>query len=274
MDSRIGKQLRLGRIVRPETGRTIIVATSHGVLTGPPGGQRTREEIKSTFSKLRAADGVMVAPGMLRFVTDTFTGRDRPGTVVELDWKSWNRLIYTNLRDDRGEGTTASLARIEDLAAAGVDAVMTYLYVGQLDSRLEREEIERNARIARACERWGIGLIIEPRSAREGEEESAKSAEVVSFYARVSAEIGADLVKVIWPNEGRDGLAEVTESCFVPVVLAGGPGEETPDGAASLASEAVAGGAAGVMFGRKIYRSPDPAATIDRLIGVVHGTPS
>lgn len=274
MDSHIGKQIRLGRVVRPETGRTIVVATSHGVLTGPPGGQRTRDEIRMTFSKLRAADAVMVAPGMLRFVQDTFVGRDRPGLVIELDWKSWNRPLYTNLRDGRGEGATASLARIEDLAASGIDAVMTYLYVGHLDSRLEREEIERNARIARECERWGIGLIVEPRSAREGEEDSARSREVASFYARISAELGADLVKVLWPSDGQDGFAAVTDTCFVPVVLAGGPGDETPDGAADLASQAIAAGGAGVMFGRKIYRSPDPAATIDRLVEVVHGSSS
>lgn len=270
MDSHIGKLIRLGRIVRPETGRTIVTATSHGVLTGPPGGQRTREEIAQTFAKLRKSDGIMVAPGMLRFVQDSFIGRDRPGLVVELDWKSWNRPLYSNLRDGRGEGVTASLASIEDLAQAGVDAVMTYLYVGHLDSRLEREEIERNARIARECARWGIGVIIEPRSAREDEDDDARSTRVAAFYARVSAEIGADVVKVIWPTEGQDGYAEVVETCFVPVVLAGGPGDETPEGAVALARKAMDAGGAGVMFGRKIYRSPDPAETLDRLIEVVH----
>ena len=271
MDSHIGKLVRLGRVVRPENGRTVITATSHGLLTGPPVGQRTRSDIQSTFSMLQKSDAVMVAPGMLRFVQDTFIGRDKPGLVVELDWKSWNRPIYTNLRDGRGEGANASLASIEDLAQSGVDAVMTYLYVGQLDSQLEREEIERNARIARECARWGLGLIVEPRSAREDQEEDARSAKVVSFYARLSAELGADLVKVIWPTEGQGGYAEVVDTCFVPVVLAGGPGEETPEGAASLARAAINAGGAGVMFGRKIYRSPNPAATIDMLLDIVHG---
>lgn len=271
MDSHIGKRIRLGRVLSPEDGRTIVVATSHGVLTGPPGGQRTREEIARTFSQLRDADAVMVAPGMLRVVQDTFVGRDRPGVVVELDWKSWNRPVYTNLTDGRGEGTTASLASVEDLAASGVDAVMTYLYVGQMDSRLEREEIERNARIARECARWGIGLVIEPRSAREGQDEDATSTKVLSFYARLAAEIGADLVKVVWPSSGQEGFAEVAETCFVPVVLAGGPGDETPEAASALARQAVDAGGAGVMFGRKVYRSPDPAATLRALREVVHG---
>jgi len=269
MDSRTGKTLRLGRVLRPEDGRGVIVATSHGVLTGPPVGQRTREEIADLFPRLRAADAVMVAPGTVRLVESSFVGRDRPGLVVELDWKSWNRPIYPT-NGERSEGVLASLASVEDLAVSGVDAVMTYLYVGQLDQRLERDEIERNSRLARDLARAGIGLIIEPRSAREGYEDDATSAKVVSFYARLSAEIGADIVKCVWPGS-VDALAEVTETCFVPVVLAGGPGSETIEGAVGLASEALAAGCAGVMFGRKVYRSPDPARTLEALLEVVHG---
>lgn len=270
MDSRTGKKIRLGRVLRPDSGRGVIIATSHGVLTGPPGGQRTRAEIAELFPKLAAADAVMVAPGMVRMVEDTFVGRGRPGLVVELDWKSWNRPIYPHGRDGRGEGAVASLASVEDLAAAGVDAVMTYLYVGQLDGQLEREEVERNARLARECARWGIGLVIEPRSAREGHEDDAASAAVLSFYCRVAAELGADVVKCIWPGS-VSALAEVAATCFVPVVLAGGPGEETADGAVGLASQAIEAGAAGVMFGRKVYRSADPVETLRRLLEAVHG---
>ena len=270
MDSRTGKRIRLGRILRPDTGRGVVVATSHGVLTGPPGGQRTRAEIARTFAALAEADAVMVAPGMIRLVEDTFVGRSAPGLVVEMDWKSWNRPIYPTLTDGRGEGVVASLARVEDLAAAGVDGIMTYLYVGQLDQSLEREEIARNALLARECSRWGIALIIEPRSAREGLDSDATSPRVLSFYSRVSAEIGADVVKCVWPGT-TEGLAEITETCFVPVLLAGGPGGEDVDSAVELADSAVRAGAAGVMFGRKIYRSADPADTLRRINAVVHG---
>jgi class I fructose-bisphosphate aldolase len=221
------------------------------------------------FPKLRAADAVMVAPGMVRMVEDLYVGRDRPGLVIELDWKSWNRTIYQPLTDGRGEGAVMSLASVEDLAAAGVDGVMTYLYVGQLDGRLERSEVQRNAQLARECARWGIGFIVEPRSAREGLDPDAESGKVLSFYCRVAAEIGADIVKVIWPGDA-DALHEVAESCFVPVVLAGGPGDESAEGATALAVQAMRAGCAGLMFGRKIYQSEDPELTLQRLIEVVH----
>ncbi|MFZ2609959.1 MAG: hypothetical protein WAX32_02770, partial [Raoultella planticola] len=81
MDSRTGKAVRLGRILRPETGRAVVVAASHGVMSGPPSGLKTRDEIETVFAQLRDADGVMVTPGMIPVIEKTFIGRDRPGFV-------------------------------------------------------------------------------------------------------------------------------------------------------------------------------------------------
>lgn len=269
MDSRMGKQLRLGRIVRPATGRAVVVAASHGVMSGPPAGLRTRADIARVFGTLGAADGVMVSPGMLPLVLDTFTGRDRPGLVLHLDWKNHARAVYTPGADGRGEGVLAQLATLEEVAAAGIDAVMTYLYLGQKDTALERAEIERNARIARDCERLGIGLIIEPRSALEGADPDALSARVMSLYCRISADIGADLVKALWPGS-VEAFAEVTGTCYVPVLLAGGRGGDDVEDTVALARDAVDAGAGGVMFGRRVFRADDPAAVLTSLGEVVH----
>ncbi|MGP4014668.1 class I fructose-bisphosphate aldolase [Saccharopolyspora sp. 5N708] len=269
MDARTGKKIRLGRLVRPDTGHAVVVAASHGVMSGPPAGLRTRVEIERVFARLRAADGVMVSPGMLRNVEDTFVGRDRPALVLHLDWKNHARRIYTPGKDGRAEGVLAQLSDLDAVAAAGVDAVMTYLYLGQRDTALERAEIERNARIARDCERLGIGLIIEPRSALEGDDPQALSADVMSMYCRISADLGADLVKALWPGD-VESFAQVTESCYAPVLLAGGKGGEDLDATVRLAHDAMRAGARGVMFGRRVFRAPDPAAVLTALGAVVH----
>jgi class I fructose-bisphosphate aldolase len=269
MDARTGKQVRLGRLVRPETGRSVVVAASHAVNSGPPAGLRTANEIRSVFARLRRADGVMVTPGMLGLVAETFTGRGRPALVLHLDWKNYGRAIYPPGKDGRAEGVLAPLADLESVAAAGVDAVMTYLYLGQDDTALERAEVERNAATARACERLGLGLIIEPRSAQEGRDPAALSADVVSLYCRISADIGADLVKVLWPGSA-EALAAVTETCFAPVLLAGGRGGDDLADTLSLAHDAMTAGAAGVMFGRRVFRSPDPDQALAALGRVVH----
>ncbi|MFI6348682.1 class I fructose-bisphosphate aldolase [Streptomyces sp. NPDC050560] len=269
MDARTGKKIRLGRLVRPETHRAVVVAASHGVMSGPPAGLRTMAQMRSVLARLRGADGVMVTPGMVPFVEDTFTGRDRPGLILHLDWKNHARAVYTPGTDRRAEGVLAQLSDLEAVAAAGVDAVMTYLYVGQRDTALERAEVERNARVARDCERLGLGLIVEPRSALEGDDPEALSARVMATYCRIAADIGADLVKALWPGSA-EAFAEVTEATYVPVLLAGGPGGDDARGTFELAERAVAAGGGGVMFGRRVFRADEPEGVLSGLNAIVH----
>lgn len=269
MDPRTGKAVRLGRILRPESGRAVVVAASHGVMAGPPSGLKTRSEIETVFGQLRGADGVMVTPGMIPLVENTYIGRDRPGFVLHLDWKNHARSLYTPGKDGRGEGVLAQLADISEVAACGIDAVMTYMYLGQKDTALEQEEIVRNARIVRDCERHGIAVIIEPRSALEGIDPDALSAKVMSMYCRIAADIGADLVKALWPGSVED-FAAVTSTCYTPVLLAGGAGGEDPRSTLQLAAQAIEAGAKGVMFGRRIFRAQQPAGVIRALNAVVH----
>lgn len=269
MDSRTGKAVRLSRILRPETGHAVVVAASHGVMSGPPSGLKTRRDIETVFAQLRGADGVMVSPGMIPLVDQTFMGRDRPGFVLHLDWKNHARSIYTPGKDGRSEGVLVQLAEISEVAASGIDAVMTYMYLGQKDTALEQAEIARNARIVRECERYGIAVIIEPRSALEGIDPDALSAGVMSMYCRIAADIGADLVKALWPGSVED-FAAVTSTCYTPVLLAGGAGGEDPQSTLQLAADAMQAGAKGVMFGRRIFRAQRPAGVLRALNAVVH----
>jgi DhnA family fructose-bisphosphate aldolase class Ia len=269
MDSRTGKKIRLGRLLSPTTGRSVVVAASHGVMSGPPAGLRTRAEIDAAFAKMGAADAVMVSPGMLPLLEDFYVGRGRPAAVLHLDWKNHGRRIYTPGKDGRSEGVLAQLASLEEVAAAGVDAVMTYLYIGQRDSTLERAEIERNARIVADAAKVGVAVIIEPRSSLEAEGDDALSTEVLSLYCRISADIGADLVKVLW-NGSVDAFAPVAQSCYAPILVAGGPGGEDEKDTLQLAADSIAAGAAGVMFGRRVFRASRPEAVLAGLRSVVH----
>ncbi|GAA5145760.1 class I fructose-bisphosphate aldolase [Microbacterium pseudoresistens] len=269
MDSRTGKKIRLGRVLDAATKRGVVVAASHGVMSGPPAGLRTKAEIANVFAQLDEADGVMVSPGMVRHTEDFFAGRNRPGFVLHLDWKNHGRRIYTPGQDGRSEGVLAQLASLEEVAASGIDAVMTYMYLGQRDSTLERAEVERNARIVRDAERLGLAVIIEPRSALEAEGDGAVSPEVLSLYCRISADIGADIVKVIW-NGSVERFAPVVETCYAPILVAGGPGGESPEETYQLAADSIEAGAAGVMFGRRVFRAEDPARVLRGLRQVVH----
>ena len=93
MDARTGKRIRLGRIFDSESGNAIVVAYSHGVLLGPLPGMHSAHEMLRIAHALRKADGIMVAPGLVRPLEDAFVGRDRPSLVIHLDWSSFSRRI-------------------------------------------------------------------------------------------------------------------------------------------------------------------------------------
>jgi class I fructose-bisphosphate aldolase len=150
---------------------------------------------------------------------------------------------------------------------------MTYLYVGFDDPEREKLEIARNAAVARACERWGVGLMIEPRSAREAAHPADKTdPAVLAMYCRIAAEIGGDLVKCIWPGSA-DAFAPVVAGCPAPVLVAGGAKAADPARAYAVAQQALAAGAAGIVFGRNIYEAADPAAELERYRAIVHERP-
>jgi class I fructose-bisphosphate aldolase len=266
MDSRTGKKIRLGRLFDQKSHRALIVAYSHGVLTGPRPGMKNLDEMTRMSLSLNRTNGLMIAPGLVTPLEEAFIGRERPSLIVHLDYQSFSRNIMPY-----NEGATVEMAQIEDVLAAGADGVMTYLYMGYDDPEREKMEIARNAKLARACERWGIMMMIEPRSAREGQNPSDKTdPDILSFYCRVSAEIGADLVKCIHPGN-EDALHRVIEGCTVPVLVAGGSRAEKSEQAYSRAESAMRAGAAGLVYGRNIYEASDPVAELERYLQIVHG---
>ena len=273
MDPRTGKRIAAGRLFDPASGRAIVVALSHGVLLGPSAGMGSLAELRATAALLGAADGLMVTPGLVGALEEAFVGRDRPALVVHADWQSASRAVFRAEGDAPAAVGAATTATADAAAAAGAVVVMTFLYAGFDDPALERDEITRNAVMARACERAGILHMIEPRSARERARPAERHDPAVGAYlARVAAEIGADIVKVIHPGS-REALMQVVDGCLAPVLLAGGKEAEDGDRAVALAEDAVAAGCRGLVFGRAIVRADDPAAALARLRTVVHGRP-
>ncbi len=265
MDSRTGKKIRLGRLRHPASGRSLLIAYSHGVLLGPTPGMRTLDEMRGFATSIRNVEGLMIAPGLLPALEDAFVGRDRPSLIVHLDWQNFSR---TTLPSERG--VSAQLAEIEDVVAAGADAIMTYLFVGHDDPREEREEIARNAGIVGDCARLGLPVMIEPRSIREKTHPEDKTdQDVMAMYCRIAAEIGADLVKCIYPGTAEK-MGEIVITCPAPVLVAGGARKDSLHESLDVASTAIQVGAAGLVFGRNVYQADDPQEAVTALRRIVH----
>lgn len=266
MDSRTGKKIRLARFFNTQSKKALLVAYSHGVIMGPIPGMRTLTEMKKACAEMQAVDGLMVAPGMLPALEDAFIGRDKPALMIHMDYQSHIRetLPYS-------EGSTVELATVEQALAAGADGIMSFLYVGYSDPDREREEIRRNARLARECERLGMVFMIEALSARiRKHPEDATTVAVSSLYCRIAAELGADIVKAHYPGS-LENIAAVAETCPVPLMIAGGAKTADPEDAFRFAGEAIQAGASGLVFGRNIFDAADVGATVARYRQIVHG---
>ena len=81
----------------------------------------------------------------------------------------------------------------------------------------------------------------------------------IATGARIAAEMGADIVKVPWPNKGT--LEDVVSYATIPVVILGGPASSRT-AMSGRAASVVKAGAAGVAVGRNVFEDSDPAAAI------------
>jgi fructose-bisphosphate aldolase, class I len=267
MDSRVGKEIRLGRIIRPSDKRSVSVAFSHGVLLGPGKGFLTYEEMDKMMHVFQAADAIMLSPGMLGKLNAHFVGRNRPGLIVQADWQNVGRAREGAFNRS---GVSVAMMTAEQAVAAGADAIMTYLWMGGDDPELEAEEVARNSVFARACEAVGLPLMIESRGfGNENDENGNLNLELLKFHTRVAAELGADFIKTKYSGS-VDTFKEVTSQCPVPILVAGGSRYKTEQDALSRVADVVAGGGAGVVFGRNIFQFDHPSSMLNNIVKTVH----
>lgn len=268
MNSGSGKRIRLRRLFHDTSGKTIIIAYAHGLLMGPGPGMRSVAEIRGRLPDLAGAQGVMITPGLTQYSEDFFGMRGAPSMVMLLDWQNISR---TGNQVGYAQGVCEPAASVEQAAALGADAVMTYLYLGNDDPRIEAEEIRRNVQVGRECEQLGLVHIIESRSLRDELTPGGTfRADLVSLHTRIAAELGADVVKTKYTGD-VESFAAIVESALVPVVIAGGSMTHDISDALSTAGEAMAAGAAGLMFGRNIYQRADAGAALAQFGEIVHG---
>lgn len=267
MNSSVGKKIRLGRLMNPENSRGVVIAYSHSFILGPQNGTESSERMESTLSQCAAANAIMLPPGLIGRFSSTFEGPSAPGLVVHLDWTNFSQKVFPH-----DQGAQTDVATIAEVVASGADAVMTYLLLGYDDPERDAAEIRRNALIARECEKWGVGLIIEPRYAQERKFPERKTdLAIMSYYCRVSADLGADIVKCIWPGS-VEAMSTIVDSCPAPVLVAGGAYDDSqPDAALALARDVVEAGANGMIVGRNVYQSVEPARTLAQIQSIVKG---
>ncbi|HXP96415.1 MAG TPA: fructose-bisphosphate aldolase [Telmatospirillum sp.] len=261
----VGKQRHLSRLINPETGRGFCIAFDHALQLGPTAGLLHPEETLQCMTEA-GVDAVILPLGSAMRFGATLARKQGPALILRLDqttmWREGTPLAYP-------DGHTRLVASVEDAVALGAEAVITYLFVAPNDPDLETRSFEDCAEVNRAARQFGIVHIIETMGARRGLAEDVFDPEFVAFHARIGIEMGADIIKTDWPGSAQ-GLRPITESSPVPVLIAGGSSRGSDLGVLELVAEVMAGGAAGILFGRAIFQAKNPLAVMTACRRIIH----
>lgn len=239
-----GLQNRLQRIIRPDTGRTVMLAVDHGYFLGPTGGLEVPR--KTITPLLPYADSLMLTRGILRTSVDP---QNAPPIILRV---SGGASILKELSNE--EITTT----MEEAIRLNVSAVTCSIFVG---GEHEKQSLMNLAALINEAETYGIPVLAVTAVGKE----ITRDARYLALCCRMAAELGAHFVKTYYCGD----FEKVVESCPVPVVIAGG--KKIPEREAlQLSYNAVSRGAVGVDMGRNIFQSEKPAAMIQAVRAVVH----
>ncbi len=239
-----GMQHRLANVIRPDTGRTVMLAVDHGYFQGPTTG--LEEPQKAIAPLLPYADSLMLTRGVLRQCVDPASR-----TPVVLRVSGGTSILKDDLSD---EEITVSM---EDAVRLDASAVALSIFVG---SENERRTLANLSKLVDAGEQYGIPVLAVTAVGRD----MVRDARYLGLCCRIAAELGARIVKTYYCED----FEKIVASCPAPIVIAGGKKIEER-AALQMAHDAVSRGAVGVDMGRNIFQSDNPAAMIQTVRQIV-----
>jgi len=250
----IGKKIRMERIMDRHSGKTVIIPMDHGVTMGPMDGLIRMKETIQTVAR-GGANAIVIHKGLV----EISHSRDERGLglIVHLS-------ASTKLASD--SNCKIMVCTVEEAIRLGADAVSVHVNLGAEDEKAMLRDL---GAIAKEAMGWGMPLLAMMYT-RGPKVENEFDVRWVRHAARVGAELGADIVKVVYTGS-PETFQEVVEGCFVPVVIAGGEKMGSDQDILEMVEGAVAAGGAGVSIGRNVFQHKDPAKIVQAICMIVHG---
>lgn len=220
--------------------------------------------LRKALDKVREVDAVVLTLGEIKRVYPKLRGHDAPAVIVRSDW--------TNLLRDENHILPAvdvrhvTVADAEDVALSGAVAATAFFLVGYNRDEEEARNMEEVAKLARGCARLSIPLLVQamPFGSRVTEDNLY---DCIRMAARMSLEVGADLLAAPYPGSSRF-LKDLVESVRVPLFLWDrGLQEKNLE---NRCKEALDSGAAGLMLGEGVFSREGWPETVKRLQKLIH----
>lgn len=244
-----GKKRRLKRIFRDDN-RTVIVPMDHCVTMGPVTGLVNMQEIINKLLQ-GGVDAVVIHRGVAKHVD-----AGNAGLIIHLSG-------ITKLGPD--PNNKVQVCSVEEAIRIGADAVSVHVNVG---AKQEDKMLAKLGRVADDCDRYGVPLLamMYPRGPNI---QNQYAVDVVAHTARLGAELGADIVKTNY-TDNAETFKEIVRSCYVPVIIAGGPKVETVREVLQMVYDSIKAGGAGLSIGRNVFQHENPTLMVKALSAIVH----
>jgi len=242
-----GMKNRFSRIIKPSTGRSLVLPVDHGYFLGPT--RRLENPWRTVEPLLPYMDALMLTRGVLRASMDP-----KIDVPIILRVSGGTSIVGPDLSN---ESITTSVVEALRLNAS---AVSLSIFVG---TSHENQTLSNLSLLVDECEDYGIPVFAVTAVGKELEKRDSR---YLSLSCRIAAELGARAVKTYY----CEGFEKVVEGCPVPVLIAGGPKMDTEFDALQTTYEAIQAGAVGVVMGRNIWQNDYPIAMIKAVRAVVH----
>ncbi len=240
-----GMQNRIAKIIKPDTGRAVMLAVDHGYFLGPT--NKLENPRKAIAPLLPYADSLMLTRGVLRSSVDP-----NSNVPIVLRVSGGTSIVGQDLSN---EAITTS---IEEAIRLNVSALALSIFVGEAH---EHQTLVNLAKLVDEGEKYGIPVLAVTAVGKE----MARDARYLSLACRIAAELGAKMVKTYYCED----FEKVVEGCPVPIIIAGGKKTSALE-ALELTQNSVQHGAVGVDMGRNIWQSDHPVAMIRAVRSIVH----
>ncbi len=242
-----GMKNRLNQLIQQD-GKALFLPIDHGYFQGPTHClEKPGETIKPLW---QYADALMLTRGVLRNCIDPAL----PKPII-LRVSGAVSVVGEDLSNE------SLVTSVKDIIRLNASAVSMSIFVG---TKNENKSLTNLAKLVDDCEEYGIPVMAVTSVGRELEKREAR---YLALVARISAEIGAKVVKTYYCKEKFE---KVVEGCPVPVVIAGGPKTETQREVFDFVYDGMQKGAIGVNLGRNIWQTEYPIAAMRAIRGVVH----
>jgi DhnA family fructose-bisphosphate aldolase class Ia len=255
--STTGETIRLARLFS-EGKNALIVAVDHGLYFGPLDGMIN---LPSIIQKVAGADAILMAPGMPAHCQDVFSKRGAPACIIRLNWGSNYAAMWSYKHS-----YSVPMLTVADAIVQGADLVIGSLSLKNPDEAEDAQNIEVFSDCVAQKRALGIPLIGEVYPTGGDDYKPEDLQDEIFIGCRIIAELGADLVKTFYTGKR---FSEITAATPVPVLALGAKKLPKESDALRLAADSIEAGARGIVYGRNVIQSKDPARLLDALKEVV-----